>query len=149
MQEILDACAKDIETNGLKKNKVAHRVLIADDAMFVRRTIAKILTSVGYEIVGEAENGQEAVEKYFQLQPSVVTMDITMPVMEGIEAVEKIMAKDNTAKIVMVSAMGYQNMVKDAILKGAKNFVVKPIKPDNVEKFLRIVKGVAGTGEQS
>ncbi|MBW7875993.1 MAG: response regulator [Candidatus Cloacimonetes bacterium] len=126
---------------------MAHRVLIADDALFVRRTIAKILTSVGYEIVGEAENGQEAVEKFFALQPSLVTMDITMPVMEGIEAVEKIMAKDNTAKIVMVSAMGYQNMVKDAILKGAKNFVVKPIKPDNVEKFLRIVKTVAGTGE--
>ncbi len=147
MQEILEQCAKNIETNGLKKNKVAHSVLIADDAMFVRRTIARILTAVGYEIVGEAENGQEACDKYFELQPSIVTMDITMPIMEGIEAVETIMARDNTAKIVMVSAMGYQNMVKDAILKGAKNFVVKPIKPDNVEKFLCIIKSVAGTGE--
>lgn len=144
MQEILEECASDPEYNGLKKNKTAHRVLIADDAMFVRRSISKILSTVGYEIVGEAENGQEAVDKYLELSPSIVTMDITMPVMEGIEAVEKIIEKDNTAKIVMVSAMGYQNMVKDAILKGAKNFVVKPIKPDNVKKFLKIIKSVAG-----
>jgi two-component system chemotaxis response regulator CheY len=147
MQEILDECKNDIEYNGLKKNKVAHRVLISDDAMFIRRSISKILTSVGYEVVAEAENGQEAVDKYFESTPSVVTMDITMPIMEGIEAVEKIMERDNTAKIVMVSAMGYQNMVKEAILKGAKNFVVKPIKPDNVKRFLKIIKSVAGTGE--
>ncbi|PCJ19347.1 MAG: two-component system response regulator [Candidatus Cloacimonadota bacterium] len=144
MNSILEECANDIEYNGLKKNKVAHRVLIADDAMFIRRSISKILTSVGYEIVGEAENGQDAVDKYFELTPGITTMDITMPVMEGIEAVEKIIARDNTAKIVMVSAMGYQGMVKDAILKGAKNFVVKPIKPDNVKKFLKIIKTVVG-----
>jgi len=135
MQEILEECASDPEYNGLKKNKTAHRVLIADDAMFVRRSISKILSTVGYEIVGEAENGQEALDKYFEVSPSIVTMDITMPVMEGIEAVEKIIEKDNSAK---------QNMVKDAILQGAKNFVVKPIKPDNVKKFLKIIKSVAG-----
>jgi len=135
MQEILEECASDPEYNGLKKNKTAHRVLIADDAMFVRRSISKILSTVGYEIVGEAENGQEALDKYFEVSPSIVTMDITMSVMEGIEAVEKIIEKDNTAK---------QNMVKDAILKGAKNFLVKPIKPDNVKKFLKIIKSVAG-----
>jgi two-component system chemotaxis response regulator CheY len=146
MQEILAECAGDIEYNGLKRNKVAHRVLIADDAMFIRRSISKILSSVGYEIVGEAENGKEAIDKYLELSPTIVTMDITMPVMEGIEAVEKIIEKDNTAKIVMVSAMGYQNMVKEAILKGAKNFVVKPIKPDNVKRFLKTLKSVAGTG---
>lgn len=146
MQEILAECVGDIEYNGLKRNKMAHRVLIADDAMFIRRSISKILSSVGYEIVGEAENGKEAIEKYLELSPSIVTMDITMPVMEGIEAVEKIIEKDNTAKIVMVSAMGYQNMVKEAILKGAKNFVVKPIKPDNVKRFLKTLKSVAGTG---
>jgi len=144
MEELLAELAKDPNYNGINENSVPHRVLIADDASFIRRSISKILTSVGYEIAGEAVNGQEAVDKFFELKPNVVTMDITMPVMGGIEALQEIVKKDRAAKIVMVSAIGYQNMVKEAILKGAKNFVVKPIKPDNVKTFLKIIKTVSG-----
>jgi two-component system chemotaxis response regulator CheY len=143
LEKMLDQYKEKFETNGLQKNRIAHKVLVVDDAEFIRRTFIKFLTEVGYNIVGEACNGQEAIDKYFELQPTLVTMDITMPIMEGIEAVEKIIEKDNTAKICMVSAMGYQQMVREAILKGAKNFVVKPVTEANLEKFLITLKRVA------
>ena len=144
MEELLAELANDPQYNGVRDDSVPNKVLIADDASFTRRSISRILTSVGYEIAGEAVNGQEAIDKYFELKPNIVTMDITMPIMGGIEALQEIVKKDRSAKIVMVSAIGYQNMVKEAILKGAKNFVVKPIKPDNVKTFLKIIKTVAG-----
>jgi two-component system chemotaxis response regulator CheY len=141
---ILSECRQNPETNGWQHNRLAHKVLLVDDSMFVRQTFSRYLTAVGYEIAGEAVNGDEAIKKFIELRPSVITMDITMPVKDGIEAVEAIMGLDNTARICMVSAMGYQNMVRDAILKGAKNFVVKPVTIDNLKKFLTTIKKVAG-----
>ncbi len=109
-----------------------NRILIVDDAAFMRMMLKNILTSNGFEIVGEAENGAQAVEKYKELKPDLVTMDITMPEMDGIAAVKEIMKIDPNARIVMVSAMGQQVMVIEAIQAGAKDFVVKPFQPDRV-----------------
>src|SRR5690554_5506463 len=111
---------------------MSRRVLVVDDAAFMRMMIKNILISGGYEIVGEAENGKEAIEAYKELRPDLVTMDITMPEMDGIDAVKGIMEIDMKAIIIMCSAMGQQAMVIDAIQAGARDFVVKPFKPDRV-----------------
>ena len=108
------------------------RILIVDDAAFMRMMIKDILTKNGYEVVGEAENGAVAVERYKELQPDLVTMDITMPDMDGIAAVREIKSFDSTARIIMCSAMGQQAMVIDAIQAGAKDFIVKPFQPERV-----------------
>ena len=117
------------------------RVLICDDAAFMRMMIKDILTKNGYEIAGEAENGAIAVEKYSELQPDLVLMDITMPEMDGIQALKKIRANDGNANVIMCSAMGQQAMVIEAIQSGAKDFIVKPLQPDRV---LEAVKKVIG-----
>ncbi|HLV08835.1 MAG TPA: response regulator [Halanaerobiales bacterium] len=111
---------------------MSRRVLVVDDAAFMRMMIKNILISGNYEIVGEAENGNEAIEAYKELRPDLVTMDITMPEMDGIDAVKGIMEINKDAIIIMCSAMGQQAMVIDAIQAGAKDFVVKPFKPDRV-----------------
>ena len=108
------------------------RVLIVDDAAFMRMMVKDILSKNGYEIAGEAENGQIAVEKYRELKPDLVTMDITMPEMDGIAAVKEIKSFDPDAKVIMCSAMGQQTMVIDAIQAGAKDFIVKPFQPERV-----------------
>lgn len=108
------------------------RVLIVDDAAFMRMMIKDILTKNGYEIAGEAENGQIAVEKYKDVKPDLVTMDITMPEMDGIAAVKEIVSYDSAARVIMCSAMGQQAMVIDAIQAGAKDFIVKPFQPERV-----------------
>ncbi len=108
------------------------RVLIVDDAAFMRVTIKNMLTKNGFEVVGEAENGLVGVNKYNELKPDIVTMDITMPELNGLDALKAIMQMDAGAKIVMLSAMGQQEMVKEAIISGAKGFVVKPFKEDTV-----------------
>ncbi len=108
------------------------RVLVVDDAAFMRMMIKNILTSNGYEVVGEAENGAQAVEKYKELKPDLVTMDITMPEMDGIAAVKEIKKIDPNARIIMCSAMGQQSMVIEAIQAGAKDFIVKPFNPQRV-----------------
>lgn len=107
-------------------------VLIVDDAAFMRMMIKDILTKNGYEIVGEAEDGETAIKKFTEVKPDLVTMDITMPEMDGITAVKKIIEIDSQAKIIMCSAMGQQAMVVDAIQAGAKDFIVKPFQPDRV-----------------
>ena len=112
------------------------RVLIVDDAAFMRMMIKDILGKNGFEIVGEAPNGLKAVELYKKEKPDVVTMDITMPEMDGLEAVKEIKAFDPNAKIVMCSAMGQQTMVMDAIRAGAKDFIVKPFQADRVLEAL-------------
>ena len=117
------------------------RVLICDDAAFMRMMIKDILTKNGYEIAGEAENGAIAVEKYSELQPDLVLMDITMPEMDGIQALKKIRANDGTANVIMCSAMGQQAMVIEAIQSGAKDFIVKPFQPDRVLEAVRKVIG--------
>lgn len=108
------------------------RVLIVDDAAFMRTMIRDILRDGGFEIAGEAENGEEAVKLYNELKPDVVTMDITMPVMDGIEALKKIKKKDAAAKIIICSAMGQQELVIEAIKNGAVDFIVKPFQADRV-----------------
>lgn len=108
------------------------RVLIVDDAAFMRMMLKDILSGGGYEIVGEAANGNEAFDLYQQTKPDFVTMDITMPQCDGITALKKIVAADSAAKIVMCSAMGQQAMVIEAIQAGAKDFIVKPFQPQRV-----------------
>ncbi len=108
------------------------KILIVDDATFMRMMIKDILTKNGYEIAGEAENGNIAVEKYLELKPDLVLMDITMPELDGIEALKMIRSKDPNAKIIMCSAMGQQAMVIEAIQAGAKDFIVKPFQADRV-----------------
>ncbi|MGI6697988.1 MAG: response regulator [Clostridiales bacterium] len=111
---------------------MAKGVLIVDDAAFMRMMIKDILSKNGYQVVGEAENGIKAIEKYAELKPDLVIMDITMPEMDGIEAVKRIRAADPGATIVMCSAMGQQAMVIEAIQAGAKDFIVKPFQPERV-----------------
>lgn len=112
--------------------RMSKRIMIVDDAAFMRMMIKNILTEAGYEIVAEAENGKQAVDKYNELKPDLITMDITMPEMDGITAVKAILGSDSKANIIMCSAMGQQAMVIEAIQAGAKDFIVKPFKPDRV-----------------
>jgi two-component system chemotaxis response regulator CheY len=111
---------------------LAHRVLVCDDAIFMRTMISDILSGAGYEVVGEAETGVQAIERYRELKPDLVTMDIVMPDMGGIDAVREIVKGDANAKILMCSAMGQQALVVEAIQAGAKDFVVKPFQPSRV-----------------
>ena len=114
---------------GLKDDGTKVRVLVVDDSIFVAKQLSQILSSEGYEIVATAEDGKEGVDKYKELCPNVdlVTMDITMPKMDGITALEHIMAFDKNAKVVMVSALGKEELVKKSLLLGAKNYIVKPL----------------------
>ncbi|MCH5251974.1 MAG: response regulator [Lachnospiraceae bacterium] len=120
---------------------MAKSVLICDDAAFMRVMIKDILSKNGYEVAGEAENGQKAVEKYAELKPDLVMMDITMPEMDGIEALKKIKESDASATVIMCSAMGQQAMVIESIQSGAKDFIVKPFQADRV---LEAVKKAIG-----
>ncbi|MBC2579749.1 response regulator [Clostridium sp. DJ247] len=116
-----------------------YKVLIVDDAAFMRMMVKDILEKNGFEVIGEAANGVKAVELYQNQRPDIVTMDITMPEMDGIEATKKIKAIDSTAKIIMCSAMGQQNMVMEAIRAGAKDFIVKPFQGDRVLEAIKKV----------
>ncbi len=116
-------------------------VLICDDAIFMRSMIADILKQAGFEVVGEAETGAEAVARYRELKPDLVTMDIVMPDMGGIDAVRQIMAEDPNAKVLMCSAMGQQALVIEAIQAGARDFVVKPFQPSRVLEAVQRVLG--------
>ena len=116
-------------TEGVREDGSKIRVLVVDDSMFVAKQIGQILSSEGYEIVATAVDGKEGVDKYKDLYPNVdvVTMDITMPRMDGITALEQIMAFDKNAKVVMISALGKEELVKKSLLLGAKNYIVKPL----------------------
>lgn len=116
-------------------------ILLVDDAAFMRMMVKDILTKNGYNVVGEAENGLKAVEKYKELNPGLVIMDITMPEMDGISAVKAIKSMDSNALIIMCSAMGQQAMVIESIQAGARDFIVKPFQADRV---LEAVKKVIG-----
>lgn len=116
---------------------MSHRILIVDDAAFMRMMIKDILKKNDFEVCGEAEDGRQAVERYKELSPDLVTMDITMPKLDGIAAVREIKKIDPTAKIVMCSAMGQQAMVVEAIQAGALDFIVKPFQHDRVVEALR------------
>ena len=121
---------------------MAKKVMVVDDAQFMRMTIRKMLDKMeDIQVVGEASNGLEAVSLYPILKPDLVTMDITMPEMDGLSAVKAIMKIDPNAKIVMMSAMGQEAMVREAIISGAKNFLVKPFKED---KFRQVISQILG-----
>ena len=111
---------------------MAKSILICDDAAFMRMMIKDILVKNGYNIAGEAENGVKAVEKYQETKPDLVLVDITMPEMDGIQALKKIKAIDANASVVMCSAIGQQAMVIESIQSGARDFIVKPFQPDRV-----------------
>jgi two-component system chemotaxis response regulator CheY len=116
-------------------------VLICDDAVFMRTMLADILTQAGFAVIGQAQTGKEAVDKFKELQPDLVTMDIVMPDMGGIEAVRAITAEFPDAKILMCSAMGQQSLVVEAIQAGARDFVVKPFQPSRVLEAVQRVFG--------
>ncbi len=120
---------------------MAKNILIVDDAAFMRMMIKDILSKNGYNVVGEAENGQKAIDKYNELKPDLVLMDITMPELDGIQALKAIKASDPNASIIMCSAMGQQAMVIESIQSGAKDFIVKPFQADRV---LEAVKKAIG-----
>ncbi len=120
---------------------MAKNILVCDDAAFMRMMIKDILTKNGYTVAGEAENGLKAVEKYKEVTPDLVLMDITMPEMDGIQALKEIKKNDPAAKIIMCSAMGQQAMVIESIQAGAKDFIVKPFQ---AERVLEAVKKVVG-----
>ena len=111
-------------------------VLVVDDAAFMRVTIKNMLEKNGFSVVGEAENGKVAVNKFHELSPDIVTMDITMPEMDGLAALKAIMQMNSSARIVMMTAMGQQGMVKEAVMAGAKGFIVKPFKEETVVSAL-------------
>ena len=120
---------------------MAKNILICDDAAFMRMMIKDILTKNGYNVAGEAENGLKAVEKYKEVSPDLVLMDITMPEMGGIQALKEIKSLDGGAKVIMCSAMGQQAMVIESIQAGAKDFIVKPFQ---AERVIEAVKKVIG-----
>ncbi|HHV97738.1 MAG TPA: response regulator [Clostridiaceae bacterium] len=120
---------------------MAINILIVDDAAFMRMMIKDILVRNGYNVIGEAENGKKAIEKYKELNPDLVIMDITMPEMDGIQAVKEIKKIDPKATIIMCSAMGQQAMVIESIQAGAKDFIVKPFQADRVIDAIRRVAG--------
>ena len=120
---------------------MGHRVLVCDDAIFMRTMISDILSGAGYDVVGEAETGLQAIERYKELKPDLVTMDIVMPDMGGIDAVREIVKGDPNAKVLMCSAMGQQALVIEAIQAGAKDFVVKPFQPSRVLEAVQRVLG--------
>ncbi len=127
------------KAEGVNDNGEAYRVLVVDDSMFVTKQISQILTSEGFEVVASAANGLEGVDAYKELYPNIdlVTMDITMPKMDGVTALEKIIEFDKDARVVMISALGKQDLVKKSLLIGAKNYIVKPL--DRKKVLERIV----------
>ncbi len=120
---------------------MANKVLIVDDATFMRMMIKDFLTKNGYEVCGEADNGAKAVLKYKELTPDLVIMDITMPKVDGIQAVKEIMKFNESAKIIMCSAMGQQGMVIEAIQAGAKDFIVKPFQENRIIEAVKKIIG--------
>ncbi|NLM20969.1 MAG: response regulator [Peptococcaceae bacterium] len=111
---------------------MGNTVMLVDDAAFMRMMLKDILSNNGYNIIGEAENGIVAIDKYMELKPDITVMDITMPEMDGLQAVKEIRARDPQARIIMCSAMGQQAMVIEAIQSGAKDFIVKPFQAERV-----------------
>lgn len=120
------------------------RVLIVDDARFMRFSLRGMLEKNGFQVVGEAANGVEAIEKYLECQPDLVTMDITMPGVSGIEALKAIKVLDLQAKVVIISALGQESFVREAVVYGAKSFIVKPFKEKQVIKTLNQVLAMCG-----
>lgn len=132
----------DRKPDGIKPDGTPYRIMVVDDSMFVAKQITQILTSEGYNVVAQAADGLQAVEKYKELYPNIdlVTMDITMPNMDGLTALQKIVEFDKNARVVMISALGKQDLVKQCLLAGAKNYIVKPLDRKKVlERILYVL----------
>jgi two-component system chemotaxis response regulator CheY len=112
------------------------RILVVDDAVFMRKVVSDALAKSGHEVIGEASNGQEAVERFQELSPDVTTLDITMPEKDGLAALKEIVALDPSARVVMCSALGQESKVLESIKAGAKDFIVKPFQPDRVQSAI-------------
>lgn len=127
------------KAEGIRETGDAYRVLVVDDSIFVTKQITQILSSEGFDVVATASDGEEGVEKYKELHPNIdlVTMDITMPKMDGVTALEKIIEFDKEAKVIMISALGKQDLVKQSLMLGAKNYIVKPL--DRAKVLERII----------
>ncbi len=125
-----------IYTGGRGVFSIMKEILIVDDTAFMRNTLKELLKNEGYIIAGEAEDGPQAVEKYKELNPDLVTMDITMPEMNGIKAIEKILEHDKSARIIVISAMGQQSIILKAMKAGALDFLVKPIKRERLKQAI-------------
>ncbi|MDR2101593.1 MAG: response regulator [Treponema sp.] len=128
---------------GIKPEGVSYRVLVVDDSMFIAKQLGQIFTSEGFEVAGTAADGAQGVEKYKELFPNIdlVTMDITMPVMDGVSALEKILEFDKNATVIMVSALGKEDVVKKSLLMGAKSYIVKPLDRKKVlERVVSVLK---------
>lgn len=117
---------------GREAAAVAKTALVVDDVAFARRVIKEILTAAKYNVIGEAANGDEAIQLYKKLQPDFVTMDVVMPVKGGIEATRKILEDDKDARIIMISAMGHEQLLMEAINAGARDYILKPFSPDDL-----------------
>lgn len=127
------------EINKEKDMSVKYRFLVVDDSIFARKNIAKVVEMMGGVVEGEATTGREAIDLYFKIKPDVVIMDISMPEMEGLEALAKIRAKDRNANVIIISSLGYQELVKKALSLGAKHFISKPFQPDKAAEIIRFV----------
>jgi two-component system, chemotaxis family, chemotaxis protein CheY len=130
---------KQFEPLTRKKDSQAVRYLIVDDSVFARKSLAKMVESFGGQVAAEAGDGYTAIAEYARVHPDIVLMDITMPQMEGIEAVERIVQEHPDARVVMVSSVGYQDNILAALQKGARHFVQKPVKPDALYEIIRYV----------
>jgi len=140
VDDILQIYAKDPEMNGIKPDGSKIRVLVVDDSLAFRRLVVRVLTETGYEVVGEVADGKEALLKVAELNPDVITMDVTMPELEGPDAVDVIKRNHPNANIVMVSSMGHQDLVEKAIKKGAKGYILKPLTGEQIPKMLKVIK---------
>jgi two-component system chemotaxis response regulator CheY len=133
----------DKPPEGTKAEGGSYRVLVVDDSMFIAKQLGQIFTSEGFEVAGTAADGAQGVEKYKELYPNIdlVTMDITMPVMDGVSALEKILEFDKNAVVIMVSALGKEDVVKKSLLMGAKSYIVKPLDRKKVlERVVAVLK---------
>jgi len=127
----------DKPPEGTKPEGGSYRVLIVDDSMFIAKQLGQIFSSEGFEVAGTAADGAQGVEKYKELKPDLVTMDITMPVLDGVSALEKILEFDKDARVIMVSALGKEDVVKKSLILGAKSYIVKPL--DRKKVLARVV----------
>lgn len=127
----------------MEGNEMEKKVLVVDDAAFMRVSLKMMLEKNGFQVIGEAENGSEGIQKYIELQPDIVTMDITMPEMDGIESLKGILQHDPKATVIMITAMGQESMVKEAVYSGAKSFIVKPFKEDIIVNTMKKVAGIS------
>jgi len=131
----------DKPPEGARPEGGSYKVLVVDDSMFIAKQLGQIFTSEGFEVAGTAADGAQGVEKYKELRPDIVTMDITMPVMDGVSALEKILEFDKEAKVIMVSALGKEDVVKKSLLMGAKSYIVKPLDRKKVlERVVSVLK---------